>query len=214
MTSWLKQNFVLVEWLVGGIVSTLALLIWIDERNVGKDALGVYELFPVLGLLAFGLMWSHYALGSLRRLLGREKSTHDSYWIVSSGVVLALIILHPFLLNYGLVRDGAGLPPGSYQTVYGGDAIYLLLGTTALFIFLSYELHRWFRARSWWRYIEWAQIVGMILIFIHGTNLGGETEESWYQFVWWLLGVTLVISWVYNWKYDKAHTPRRKRGIE
>ncbi|HEY1085204.1 MAG TPA: hypothetical protein VGE34_00575 [Candidatus Saccharimonadales bacterium] len=214
MKLWLKQNFLLVEWLLGAFVCTLALVVWIDERSIGKEALGVYDLFPVFGLLAFGLMWSHYTFGSLRRMLGRKKVAHDSYWVVSSGIVLALIVLHPLLLNYGLIRDGLGLPPASYASAYGGDAVYLLLGTTALFIFLSYELHRWFKDRNWWRYIEWAQILAMVLIFIHGTNLGRETAEGWYRVFWWLLGLTLLLSWVYNWRYDKHIHDRRERGVE
>jgi len=209
MKTWVRNNFSLAEWLVGGIVTTLAVLAWVFGTG-SSGTLSLLKIFPVFGLVAFGLMWSHYTVGTLRRWSGYERRGKDIYWAVSAGLVLALIILHPVLLNISLVEAGLGLPTSSYFAAYGNvDGWFVVLGTIALLVFLLFELHRWFKHKKWWKWIEYAQIVAMTAIFVHGTWLGNETTNSWYTVVWWGLALTLLFTWVYNWRYDKAHLPRR-----
>lgn len=213
MKRWVWENFSTVEWFVGIGVTLLAVLAWGMNREVGDGDMSLLQIFPIFGLVAFGLMWSHYILGTLRRLVGRENKKKDAYWVVSAGLVLALIILHPILLNAALIEAGYGLPLTSYFTAYGQyDGWYVVLGTVTLVLLLLFELHRWFKDRSWWKWVERIQIVAMIAIFIHATRLGGEIAHSWYAGLWWAMGLTLVGAWVYNWKYDNEHQSRRDDG--
>jgi hypothetical protein len=196
------QRFTIIEWTTGGVIIVVMTLGWLLSRNLSLTTLDEFAIFPLLGLIAFGLMWSHYVLGSLRRRMNLAKPERDTYWGVSSGLVLALIVLHPLLLNYGLISDGLGLPPASYAEAYGSLAPYLTLGMICLLVFLSYEFKRWFGKKSWWRVVDYIQIAAMIGIFVHALMLGQELTQPWFLIVWWLLGVTLIMSWIYNWYED------------
>lgn len=192
-----------IEWVLGAVVTTVAVLVWAGSRQVGAQQLSIYDIFPVFGLVAFGLMWTHYVSGAIRRLMNIERPRKSMYWSISSGLVLAAIILHPLLFNFGLVQDGIGLPPKSYFEVYPVLGWYVILGTAALLIFLSFELKRWWGKKSWWKWVERAQILAMTAIFIHSLVLGRELASGWFMILWWLYGVTLVAAWVYNYYYDK-----------
>ena len=190
----------------------LAVLAWLQGLH-GK--IGVYELFPLLGILAWVLMWMHYVGGSLKRYLGLAKDMQilKRYFDITSAIVLALILLHPGLLYVGLYADGMGLPPFSAFLVYEHLTmrVALVLGSISLTIFLLFELRRWFKGKSWWRYIEWANILAMFLIFVHALMIGGELYAGWFMAVWVLLGLFLVLSMVYNWLYDKISLKKKER---
>ena len=78
---------------------------------------------------------------------------------------------------------------------HGMVTVYVALG---LMIFLAYELKRFFGGRSWWKYIEWLQIVGMAAIFVHAIELGGELRLDWFMAVWVFYGVTLSTAVIYS----------------
>lgn len=183
------------------IVIGVAIVAWLQGIH-GK--VGVYELFPLLGVVAWLLMWTHYVNGSLKRYLGLAKNEIllRGYGRVTGYIVLCLLLLHPGLLYIGLYGDGLGLPPYSafevYQTV--GMRIALVMGSVALTAFLLFELGRWFRHKGWWRFIEWANVAAMGLIFVHGLLIGSFL--GWFRVVWVLLGVILVAAIAYNWYYD------------
>jgi len=186
------------------LVIGASLLAWLAslDGNIGK-----YELFPILGLSAFGLMWMHYVSGSLKRLLGlaRDQTVLKRYFTVTSYIVLALILLHPGIFYLGLFQDGFGLPPLSGLAVYTatGARIALLLGTISLLAFLLFETKRWFAAKPWWKYIEYASLAAMTMIFIHALVLGGELMQPWFKFFWIVLGIALAASVTYNYWNDR-----------
>jgi hypothetical protein len=190
-----------IEWLLGATVVLLSLLAWLTVRG-GSGTFTIYDVFPPLGLVAFGLMWTHYVTAALRRYTDAGRKGRDWYRTVSMGLVLALLILHPGLLLLGLYVDGYGLPPGSYLQAYGSQSWLVLMGTVSLMIFLAYELHRWYGNRSWWRYVEYLQLPAMALILVHAVGLGGELSVGWFRLVWAFYGVTLLFSVVYVLVWD------------
>lgn len=192
-----------IEWVVVTGVLVTIFVAWGQSRNVFARGIDELSLFPLFGLVAFVLMWSHFVFGAVRRLMGLRKSAAGMYWSISSAFVLALIILHPLLLNYRFIVDGLGLPPMSYELAYGSKAVFLMLGTVCLLVFLMFELRRWFSRKTWWKYIEGAQIAAMIGIFIHALVLGQELRIGWFLVLWWCYGLLLVAAWVYNHEYDK-----------
>lgn len=190
-----KQYITIIEWVLGSLVVVLPAAAWVSQADLGD--LSLYEIFPPLGLIAFGLMWTHFVMGALRRYSGAHKK-HDLYMNASMGLVLALLLLHPGLLWLALYMDGYGLPPQSYITAYSTQLGFVVLGTIALTIFLAFELKRFFGKKSWWKYIEWLQIVGMTAIFIHAIGLGNELRIDWFMLVWLFYGVTLAVSIIYS----------------
>lgn len=191
-------------WVLAGLVSLLAIITWGQSFAWQFNGLSTYSLFPLFGLLAFSLMWTHYVSGAVRRLKRVEKSAIQQQLTFTGYVVLVLILLHPGLLIWQLFRDGLGLPPGSYsQYVAQGNAWVVMLGTISLLVFLAYELKPWFHERSWWHWIARAGDVAMLAIFYHGLRLGTQTQFGWYQWVWWFYGVTLVTSLVVIYYKDR-----------
>lgn len=199
--------------LLTGITVSLALgaalMAWLTNVRGGVDT---YTIFPLLGMAAWILMWSHYVSGSVKRYLGRAGDTSllKTYSAVTGVIVLCLLLLHPGLLYIGLFKDGFGLPPGSAFAVYSTVTVRvaLVLGITSLLAFLLYELHRWYRQAPWWRYIEYASIGAMGLVFVHALLIGGGALQGWFRVVWVLLGIILIAAIAYNWYYDKQDNQR------
>jgi len=157
------------------LVILLALLAWGQGQKWQLDDLSNYALFPLLGLIAFSVMWSHYMIAAAKKGLRVEDKVTKRYFESTSFIVLFAILLHPGLLIVQLWRDGYGAPPQSYLENYVASGLKgaVLLGMIGFTIFLAFELHRWFKDRKWWRFVQYASDVGMLLIFIHGLRLGG-----------------------------------------
>lgn len=192
-----------LAWLLAGGVTTLALTVWASSRSFSHFT--GYDFFPLLGLLAFGLMWTHYVVGSIRRFYRVKRTVLRGYFQITGAAALLLILLHPAISSLLLFFDGFGIPPFSYFAVYSspGQMIGLTCGMVAIIAFLSYELHRWFRSARWWRYVEYANIAAMGLILLHAFLLGGELGVGWFMMVWYGYAITLAGAIVFNASYDK-----------
>lgn len=202
MKDFLRSNIAEIEWLLGGIAVILPSIAWFSRANLGE--LTLYDVFPPLGLIAFGLMWTHFVMSALRRYAGVAGKKRDVYAVISMGLVLALILLHPGLFFLALYMDGYGLPPQSYIEAYSTQLGFLALGTVGLMIFLAYELKRFFGEKKWWKYIGALQIVGMIAIFIHAIGIGSDLAMDWFMVVWIFYGITLAAAIVYT-EVDKRN---------
>lgn len=198
-----EKQFQIGLWLVGVAVVVLAVYVWYRQRIEGAASLSGYAFFPVLGLSAFSLMWTLYVSDALRNYFNIDYAAVQRYFSVTSWLVLILILLHPGILWFLLFRDGLGLPPMSYLSLYtdlvGRTA--LLLGTVSLGAFLAFELRRKFAARSWWKYIEYANIAAMFAIFIHALALGVELHVTWYRILWFGYGLTLALAISYSYRH-------------
>jgi len=197
----------LLAWSLSLVVSVLAVVAW--GQNYGWDLLPInnYQLFPVLGLLAFSLMWAHYVGGTIRELTDLAKPVLARYFKLTSYAVLVLLCLHPGLLIYQLFRDGAGLPPLSYERyVAPGLGWVTLLGTVSLLVFLAFEFYRIYSKRSWWQYVVSAGDVAMLAILYHGLRLGGQLQQGWFRYVWFVYAVIFVAIMIrkYGQKFKKS----------
>jgi hypothetical protein len=187
-------------WALTATVVGLALFVWWPSA----EDLSLYALFPLFGLLAFSLMWTHYIAGALRRFFDYPKEILSNHFKITSLVVLFLILAHPFILYLQLYLDGLGLPYQSIPIAYPGvmQRAGIYMGVIALVIFLSYELYRFFKDRPWWRYVEWANVGAMFLILWHGFTLGGELRQPWFQAIWVSYAVLLLSAVTYT-EYSK-----------
>lgn len=188
-------------WLAGSLsvlVTGLAVFAWGQTSAWNFSHLSVYRLFPLFGLLAFSLLWTQYIMLAFLYWRRVPVASVQRYFTYSSYAVLVFILLHPSLLIGQLWHDGFGLPPESYAHFVGPEKEWLVvLGTLSLFVFLAYELHRWFKDRSWWRYVFYASDAAMVAIFYHALRLGDELPHGWYRVVWWLYGIFLAIALIY-----------------
>ncbi len=180
-------------WTLTAIVSILAIYVWGHSFGWNLRAINAYQFFPLLGLLGFSIMWSHYMVGSIKDKF-LKNLVLDEYFRYTGYAVLAVIVLHPGILIYQRFRDGYGLPPGSYESyVAPGMGWITLLGTVSLLAFLAFEFHRKFGERSWWKYVISAGDAAMLAIFYHGLRLGSQLQGGWFRYVWYFYGLTLLI---------------------
>lgn len=168
---------------------------WGSDYAYKVFPINTLQLFPLLGLMAFGLMWAHYMVGAVRELAGLTLIKNlGKYFQYTGYAVLLLICLHPGLLIYQRFRDGFGLPPGSYESyVAPGLGWVTLLGSVSFLIFIAFEFRRFFSQKSWWHFIPEAGDFAMLAILYHGFRLGGELRmPSWFRVVWLLYAATLI----------------------
>jgi hypothetical protein len=194
-----ERKLVIGAWGLSAAVAALALISWGQSMEWEFKKISTYDFFPLLGLLAFSLMWSHYIMSATRLHLRIDRKVLRQYFEWTSWAVLVLIIFHPGLLIWQLWRDGFGLPPTSYLENYVSQGLRwaAVLGSISLFIFLAYELRRFYGKRPWWRFVQYASDAAIIAIFFHGLLLGNETDEGWYRILWYFYGVTLIFSILY-----------------
>ena len=57
-----------LPWSLAAVVAFLAILVWGQSFDWQFSAINSYQFFPVLGLLAFSLMWTHYVIGPLKNI--------------------------------------------------------------------------------------------------------------------------------------------------
>lgn len=188
-----ERASLLLAWTVSSLVSLIAIYAW-GESNGWRLSFNAYRLFPLLGLLAFSLMWAHYVASFVRQLLGVRAAVLSSYFKSTSLVVLALLFLHPGILILQRFRDGYGLPPHSYESyVAPGLGWVTLLGSAAWLAFIAFEFRRYFSDRSWWKYVPMAGDAAMLAIVYHSLRLGSQLQTGWYRGLWLGYGLVLVI---------------------
>jgi hypothetical protein len=203
-----KQLINSIAWAISVIAVGLSVIVWLQTFDWEIPEFSPYVFFPLSGLIAFSLMWSHYIASVIRQIAGLEKSTLRSYFEITSLIVLAAIFLHPGLLIWQLWRDGEGLPPGSvYDFVAPGLAWVTTLGMVSLLLFLAYEFRRLFDKKPWWKYVGYATDTAMLFIFYHGLRLGSQLTVGWFRYVWIFYGVTLVLSLIY------IHSDKAKSSV-
>lgn len=184
----------LVAWSLALMVSLISIYAWGVYREWNITHYSSYTLFPLLGLLAFGLMWTHYVMGTIRDLLKVNEKVLKPFYAWTGYAVLFLICLHPGILIIQRFLDGAGLPPGSYKTYVAPSLAWVtLLGSACLLIFLAFELHRFFEKRTWWHWVVDASDFAMLAIAYHGLVLGRTLSQEWFKVIWFIYASTLLI---------------------
>lgn len=182
------------------MVVAIAFIAWGQGNAWQLTHLSTYQFFPLFGLLAFSLMWSHYIVSAVRQATGIKKEILHAYIEVTSIAVLIALFLHPGLLIYQLWRDGFGLPPESFLRHYVAPGLgwVALLGTVSWFVFIAYEFRRKFSQHSWWQYVTYLVDAAMLAIFYHALRLGSQTHMGWFRMVWWFYGVSLIAALAYS----------------
>ena len=161
--------WVLFPWVLGIGVMFAGFLAWFQNMGNTFDIVSLYQVFPILGIWAWSLMWTHFAIWEIRRLKPSLPGNR-LYSKVSGTLVFWLLLLHPGILAVEQFRQGKGLPPFSYFAYAGEASVWLiLLGIVGLTGFLFYEVAIRFQnnvkvKRFWWL-VNITQTVAMASIF-------------------------------------------------
>jgi hypothetical protein len=194
-----EQDLRFVAWGLSLVVCLVAFVAWGASLHWQLGRVSSYKLFPLFGLLAFNLMWSHYIVSVIRQHHRIDRAATAKYFSVTSFVVLLCICLHPGLLIFQLWRDGFGLPPSSYLNNYVSPDLKwaALLGSVSFLVFIAYELHRWFSSRPWWKFVGYGSDAAMLAIIVHSLALGSNLQQGWLRPVWYFYAVTYLASLTY-----------------
>lgn len=185
-------------------------LAWLQKHTSQITNLTLYEVFPLLGLLAFSLMLAHVAVGAVGLLLGMDMRHLRNYYRYTGYAVLACILLHPGLFIWQLYQDGYGFPPSSYLSYVDSSLrVFVLFGSISFVIFLLYELKRQYGAASWWHYVERASDGALVLVFVHGLYLGSQTQAGWFRVVWIVYGALLFTCLIFGFVQRQASIKAR-----
>jgi hypothetical protein len=208
-----QKTFNYFAWGIFAISVALPTIVWGNNMNWDFSTLSLYGFFPLLGLLAWMIMWTHYVNGAVR-IKNPELQKPKYYSKITAYIVLAAILLHPGLLALGQFQNDQGLPPASLYS-YLGDAatVAVLFGTISWIIFLSFEYFDRNRDKAWVRkaglWISLSQSIAMILIFVHAIRIGGSLNTDWFYAVWIAYGVLLLPCFYFIHEADLiAHSKR------
>lgn len=200
-----QKTYNIFSWALVSISVLLPTIAWGSNVNWQIDSLTAYQWFPLLGLLAWMIMATHYFTSALRVVYPYLQKPRY-YSKSTSYVVLACILLHPGLLAYSEWRNTNVLPPESFVN-YVGESLVLasMFGSIALTLFLLYEVvdrlkHKKALQKNWWL-VSISQTLAMVLIFIHALRLGGEMQ-GWFLIVWVVYGVALLPCFYIIHSYD------------
>jgi hypothetical protein len=191
-----QKKFIIFSWSIFSISIIIPLIVWGSGINWGITSITPYQWFPLFGLLAWMIMWTHYINGAIR-IKKPELKKPKYYENLTAYIVLASLLLHPGLLAYAQWSNEVGIPPQSFYN-YVGDELKLavILGSVALIIFLSFEIFNRLKnnksVQNRWLAISISQSIAMTLIFIHGLRLGNNISSGWFMYVWIFYGLTLI----------------------
>lgn len=196
MERFIQKYLPVIAWALGIAVTAAAVGVWGSALQWDFAALTPYQVFPLFGLLAFSLMWTHYVIWALR--IYSDAPAVSTYSRVTWFIVLVSLLAHPMIFHTALINDGLGLPPRSYAAYVGETFVWaVLLGTAAWVAFIAYETKGWFQSKSWWRYVLAANALAMLVILVHSLTLGQHLQDGWYRVIWVGYGVVLVVAYGY-----------------
>ena len=177
-----------VFWSATTIVVLLPLYIWADFLSWNFMRVNFSTVFPLLGLLAYSILWLQMLVVSVLRSL--PTGFRNNFFFISGLVFLLLIIAHPLLLSISQSQIN--------QTIvdYVGDTrkIFITLALTAWLIYILYEIFSKFKK---WRYFrnsmkvfKYLNYVAFYLIFFHSINLGTHLQGGILVFIWYFYAVS------------------------
>lgn len=185
-----------VPWILFSVVVIVPILAWLQTYD-WQLVLTISALFPLLGVLAWSIMWTHYIYNWMCIHYPTTYTPNILYDKVSTWLVLGLILLHPGLLGWQQYRLFGTLPPDSF---YAGVAEnlepFVAIGAFALILFLLYEIVSRLRQKQYiqdiWGWISLSQVLAMVLVFVHGLQVGQVVLSGW-MIGWWItLGLLLL----------------------
>ncbi|CAN5609807.1 hypothetical protein BH23PAT2_BH23PAT2_09690 [soil metagenome] len=200
-----------LPWVLFVIVLFIPAIAWMQNLGWQPARITAFSLFPLLGIWAWSIMWTHYAYGAIR-LKNPQFRENILYSKLSGYIVLLLLLAHPGILAWEQKKRLGILPPGSFFSyVANSMRIFIVLGTIGLVIFLSYEFFDRLQEKTWVqknrRWISLSQMIAMGLIFIHGLGIGQNINSGWLELYWIMLGLLLFFCFLVIGKADWKREP-------
>ena len=187
-----------------GLIALVALgtplYVWLQNTNLVWDSSLLMSIFPVLGLMAFTIMYLH--------IIGRpfaEQLEQIIPWKslerTSSYLVLILIVLHPVLRFLYYVKEGLSLIPT------GNLVLPLSLGFIGFLMLITYDLGKRFNNSTFvtrhWGKIDFISTLGFYVIFFHSLMLGSDLQSGGLRNLWIFFGLTAAIATFHSFVFTR-----------
>jgi hypothetical protein len=175
------------------LILSIPIYIWGQSFGWDFSVLSLFLLFPILGMLAFSVMWTQTAVGCFSNYFSKYFNL-DIFYAKSGLAVLILFLSHPAIAIIALLNTTGSANP--FQLVSDSQGIFLILAMISFIIFLSFELTlRWktntlAKIKPW---IENASYIGIILVWVHSLNIGSHTGSGWFHYLWLFYGISAII---------------------
>jgi nitrite reductase/ring-hydroxylating ferredoxin subunit/DMSO/TMAO reductase YedYZ heme-binding membrane subunit len=157
------------------------------------------NVFPLLGLYAFVLLWVQIIIGSQMSWLRTIFPLIETFHRFQGVVILCLALCHPLLLllSTGIRQYLAYSYVSPEQRVFaiiGQLQLFLLLLTVSTALLMRHPL-----LRERWRRIHYLNYLIFGLVLVHSWNLGSDLAVNFLlKTLWCGLGATAVISLLFR----------------
>lgn len=180
-------------------------LVWKQTVTINLDSSLLRTIFPVLGLIAYMIMWLHIIGGAFETKLNRYIDfDYFLYW--SSYIVLGLLILHPliFIVNFGFPQ---------FSGIFNfGSGSFIWLGILGWLMLITYDIRKAFSNQIFfkrhWGAIQFLSTAGFYVIFFHSLFLGHNLGSGPLRTAWILFGISGVLASVYTYLIRPKITSR------
>lgn len=151
-------------------------------------------LFPLLGLLAFSLVWAQVIIGSAQSVL-RKVFPNIIAWHRRQGVfVLLFALLHPTMRYIGLGFGVAAYFQHFNAGVAPSKILFLWFGYVQLFLMLITAGAALLRRAPWlvrrWHAIHYANYGVFVLVWLHSWFLGTDVQSTGLRYLWIFFAVS------------------------
>jgi len=157
------------------------------------------NIFPLLGILAFTLLWLHTISGVFEPWL-RKLFDFDLFVQVTSIIIFVSFVLHPFLLL--IYSDFSFTKVFSYADLY-----YIRLGIIGFLLLITYDIGKFLKKYDFfvrnWDTILVVSTVGFLFTFPHSLVIGSDLQSGTLRVVWIFYGVTAILSTIYTYGIKK-----------
>jgi hypothetical protein len=180
------------------IVLLIPIYVWGDSFAWDFSILSLFLLFPLLGLLAFSVMWTQVFVGAFEKHIGKYFNL-GRFYAKTGLAVLILFVSHPLIALIALWNATGSANP--FNLISESQAVYLILAMIAFATFIAFEITLRWKHKTIQRFKPWvenASAIGVILVWIHSINIGSHTQGGWFMYLWWFYGITGVLMIAYS----------------
>jgi predicted ferric reductase len=192
----------------GFCAAVLALPHWVPQLTrtlLGTDPKAYWYLSRGAAFVALGLLWISMALGLLitDRLARSWPGTPAAFAFheyasllgLAFAVFHALILLGDRYINYRLAQILLPFASVNYHPIWVG------LGQIGLYVWAvvsgTFYVRQWI-GQGTWRFIHFASFFMFVVALIHGLASGTDSSAPWAQWLYWLLGGSLLLLTFYR----------------
>lgn len=171
------------------------IIVWYRNTGLELGSLTAINVFPVLGLTAFSLMWLHIVGGVFGNTLERYVNFRK-FVSTTSLIVLVLLVFHPLLFLVNLTKRQI------INLLTVGRSIYIWFAITAWIVFIGYDIAKLFKDHKFltkhWEIIKLISTLPFFLVFFHSLKLGSDLQKGTLRYLWIFYGITATFATLYT----------------